>query len=156
MTGWEKISFQQRGDYRMWDVFWSSRRIILQERYWNVRKTLDWLYHSWRKLCWWIKTIFGKNVFFSFCLGTYWPMCYNSFVRFGEYVRGFVTYLHYYFTKPNRHRHSRHERHEFFIRDPVSILGSRWLFWLRSYYINYWRRPFVRVRSTKNRRLGEA
>ena len=64
MARWEKISFQQRGDHRMWDVFCMSRQIILQKRYWNVRKTLDWLYHSSRELCWWIETIFGKHYFF--------------------------------------------------------------------------------------------
>ena len=64
MAGWEKISFQQRGDHRMWDVFWRSRQIILQKRYWNVRKTLDWLDHSSRELCWSTKTIFGKKCFF--------------------------------------------------------------------------------------------
>ena len=58
-----KVLFQ-RGDHRIWDVFWRSRQIILQKRYWNVRKTLDWLHHSSRELCWWIKTICGKKCFF--------------------------------------------------------------------------------------------
>ena len=75
MTGREKISFRQRDDHRMWEVFCTSRQIILQKRYWNVRKTLDWLYHSSRELSWWIKTIFGKKCFFPICLATYWPMC---------------------------------------------------------------------------------
>ena len=69
MAGWQKISFQQRGDHRMWDVFRRLRQIILHKRYWNVGKTLEWLYHSSRELCWWIKTNFKKMFFSPFALG---------------------------------------------------------------------------------------
>ena len=61
----KEIWLQWRSDCWNGGLFWEERQIILQKRHRKVREALEWTYHDWRKLCWWMKSNFSKKLCFS-------------------------------------------------------------------------------------------
>ena len=55
----KEIWLQWRCYCRNWIVFWGQKWIFLQKGYQNVKEALEWMYHSWRRLCWWMKSNFA-------------------------------------------------------------------------------------------------
>ena len=50
----KEIGLQWSNDSRNCSIVWGQRKIVLQKRHRNVREALEWMYHSWRRLCWWM------------------------------------------------------------------------------------------------------
>ena len=55
----KEIWLEWRSDCRNWSLFWGQRQIVPQKRHRNIREALEWMYHSWRRLYWWMKPNFA-------------------------------------------------------------------------------------------------